>query len=392
MRDTIHQLAYQYENYLIEQRRHFHRHPELSSQEVETCKHICAQLKEMNIPYEMVGPTDIVGKIEGGKPGKKVAIRADIDALPVTEETPVSFRSENPGVMHACGHDAHTAILLATAKCLMEIRENLKGTIYLCFQSAEETGGGACAIVDYLKNQGGVDLAFGTHVIAAVPKGVMVIPTGAMMAGAGNFEITVTGQGGHGSRPDQSINPILPACNILQQIIAIPVNRHAPFDVCVVSPCIIQSGTVTNVIPNTAYIAGNMRYFKYGEKEKLVQTITTIAENTAQAYGATAKVTTKPGETPPVVNDSDSAKFAIESLKEQGIFQLYPFTEPATGSDNFGAFLQAFPGFYCIAGVKSSRAGTSSAQHNPLFDIEESALAPIVEFFVLHTWKFLESQ
>ena len=288
---TIKELIAQNEDYIIEMRREFHMHPELSYQEERTSRRICEELEKMNIQYEVVGRRNVIGIINKNKAGKKIAIRADIDALPVCEEVDLPFKSQTPGVMHACGHDGHTAMLLGIAKSLNELKDELNGSVYLCFQVAEEVGGGAAEeCVEYLQAHGGVDQAIGTHLMAQMPVGLIGIPDGAMMAGNTGFKIKVHGVGGHGSRPDLAVDPIRPACDILLKVQAIPVNRHDPFSTVVVSPCMINAGTKNNIIPNDAEIEGNLRFFKAGEDIEVIDLMRKIAENVAAAYGCTAEV------------------------------------------------------------------------------------------------------
>lgn len=239
---TIAELAAKYEQYVIDMRREFHENPELSHHEERTVRRIREELDKLGIPNITVGHNNVIGTLEGGKPGKKIAIRADIDALPVAEANEVPYKSKVEGVMHACGHDGHAAMLLGTAHVLSEIRDQLCGTVYLCFQVAEEIGAGADEIVAYLRSIGGVDQAIGTHLAGGDPAGVINLPDGPMMAGALGFEITVKGVGGHGSRPDRAVDPVKPACDIVLKIAMIPAQYHNPFDTCVVSPCQITAG------------------------------------------------------------------------------------------------------------------------------------------------------
>ena len=198
-------LAEKYDSYIIDRRRFYHTCPELSCEEKETVGLIKADLEAMGITdiHMCQNCYGLWADIKGGKPGKKIAIRADIDALPVAEANEVPYKSKVEGVMHACGHDGHAAMLLGTAHVLSEIRDQLCGTVYLCFQVAEEIGAGADEIVAYLKSIGGVDQAIGTHLAGGDPAGVINLPDGPMMAGALGFEITVKGVGGHGSGPDR---------------------------------------------------------------------------------------------------------------------------------------------------------------------------------------------
>ncbi len=381
------ELVQKQEAYMIAMRREFHQYPELSLQEERTSARICEELSKMGIPYEVVGQRNVIGILEGGKPGKKIAIRADFDALPVKEETGLPFQSQNEGVMHACGHDGHAAILLGTAKALSEIKEELQGTVVFCFQVAEENGVGAMEIVPYLQEKGGVDQVIGLHLMGCHEVGEIFLPDGAIMAGIGGFRIIVTGKGGHGSRPDLSINPIHPACQILLQISSIPTNRHSPFDTCVVSPCKIVGGTANNIIPDTAEIAGNVRYLRLGDAEVLMGEIRRIATNVAASYGATAELIHKKKMGIPVVNNAQCAQKGREIAQEMGLTVLPPH-DPNLGNDDFSWLLNEYPGFYANLGCHKEGADTNI--HNCRYDIDERSLALGAEFFVSYACDFLK--
>lgn len=385
---SIKEKAKALESYTIDLRREFHMHPELSHEETFTVKRICEELEKCGLPYEHVGLNNVVALLDTGRPGKTLAIRADIDALPVEEVVDVPFKSQIPGKMHACGHDAHTAILLTAAQIIVEEKENMNGKVYLCFQAAEEIGRGADEIVAYLKAQGGVDQVIGTHISGGDEPGTINLPDGPLMAGAWGFEIEVKGVGGHGSRPDKAVDPIKPACAILLAIAAIPAQQHDPFDTCVVSPCLFQAGTKNNIIPDTARIAGNIRFFKYGDGDKIVDAIRLQAENIAKAYGATATVVSEVMSPSPVINDPACAAFGREIAQEVGL-ELAPPKNPTMGSDNYAEFLAEFPGFYCDTGAHSSRPGTSGNHHNATFDLDESAFCKVVEFFATYAARYL---
>ena len=386
---TIKELIAQNEDYIIEMRREFHMHPELSYQEERTSRRICKELEKMNIQYEVVGRRNVIGIINKNKAGKKIAIRADIDALPVCEEVDLPFKSQTPGVMHACGHDGHTAMLLGIAKSLNELKDELNGSVYLCFQVAEEVGGGAAEeCVEYLQAHGGVDQAIGTHLMAQMPVGLIGIPDGAMMAGNTGFKIKVHGVGGHGSRPDLAVDPIRPACDILLKVQAIPVNRHDPFSTVVVSPCMINAGNKNNIIPNDAEIEGNLRFFKAGEDIEVIDLMRKIAENVAAAYGCTAEVERVVMAPLPVVNDKEAAAAGRALAAEQGLTVL-PQGDPATGSDDYAAFVHAFKGFYCVVGAKSDLPGTSGNHHNANFAIDEASLKVGATFMGEYAYNFL---
>ena len=383
---TIAELAAKYEQYVIDMRREFHENPELSHHEERTVRRIREELDKLGIPNITVGRGNVIGTLEGGKPGKKIAIRADIDALPVAEANEVPYKSKVEGVMHACGHDGHAAMLLGTAHVLSEIRDQLCGTVYLCFQVAEEVGAGAGEIVAYLKEIGGVDQVIGTHIAGELAPGTIQLPDGPMMAGALGFDITVKGRGGHGSRPDRAIDPIKPACDILLKIAMIPAQYHNPFDTCVVSPCQITAGNKNNIIPETAFISGNIRFFKYGDGDRIFEKIREIATCTAKAYGAEVELKSVPMAPNPLINDKAAAAQGRKIAEQVGLEVVE--LEPTAGSDNFADFLVDFPGFYCQTGAHLE--GASGNHHNPNFDLEESAFKKVVEFFATYTADFLK--
>lgn len=383
------QMTREIEQYVIDLRREFHAHPELSYHEERTTARIREELDRWNIPHETVGHGNVVGLLDTGRPGKSLAIRADIDALPMDEpDKSRPYCSQVPGVMHSCGHDSHAAMLLGTARVLSAIRDSLRGKVYFCFQVAEELGGGAPELVEYLQAQGGVDGVIGTHIDGGSDAGVIHLPDGPLMAGAHLYEITVQGSGGHGSRPDKAVDPIKPACDILLKIAAIPAQYHNPFDTCVVSSCQIHAGSASNIIPETAVIGGNIRFFKYGDDELLLERIRLVAENTAAAYGTTATVTHSVGARFPVINDPKMAALGREVAQSVG-FTFAPPHDPTCGSDNYAEFLAAFPGFYCDTGAHCKRPGASGNHHNPNFDLDESAFRRVVEFFSAFALRFL---
>ena len=382
-------LSQEVEPYVIAMRREFHANPEISFQEVRTTARIREELDKLGIPYETVGSGNVVGLLDTGRPGKTLSIRADIDALPMEEaDKTTPYCSKVDGVMHSCGHDGHAAMLLGTAKVLAQIQEELTGKIYFCFQVAEEVGGGAGEIVQYLKERGGVDCSIGTHLDGNSEAGVIYLPDGPLMAGAELFEIEVKGIGGHGSRPDKAVDPIKPACDILLRIAGIPAQYHNPFDTCVISPCQIHGGSANNIVPESVKIGGNIRFFKYGDCDKLMNRIRLIAENTAKAYGTTAVVTSAHSSPLPVINNPEMAAIGREVAQSVG-FVMAPPHDPTCGSDNYAEFLAAFPGFYCDTGARCTRPGTSGNHHNPTFDLEESAFRRVVEFFAAFAVRFL---
>lgn len=381
------EIAKGMEQYIIELRRDFHRHPEMPLEEARTCKRICEELSKAEIPYEIVGKYNVIAHLNFGK-GKKLAIRADMDALPIKEELEVEWKSQNDGVMHACGHDSHTAILLGVARGLMKMKESLDGQIYLCFQEAEEIGKCADECVDYLKAHGGVDGVIALHVQSGIEAGKIDIKAGTRCSGSEIFYIDIKGKGGHGSRPDLVVDPLEVACDIYQKLKTIAVYKHNPFDTIVVSPCMLSGGNRFNVFPDTAHIEGTIRYFKIGDGELVLDRIRKICETSAELYGAEVKVTNACAAKYPVINEKDSTERALSVAKEVGFEEAD--VEPSAGSDNFAEFLYAFPGCYCNIGSKSKREGSSEKHHNSRFDLDESVLSMSAEFFLRYTKEFMK--
>lgn len=385
---NIHEDAKKYEEYVIGLRQEFHRHPELSDQEVWTSGRICEELDKMGIPYTRVAGTNVVGLIDTGRPGKTIAFRGDIDALPVHEEANVPFKSEIDGLMHACGHDSHAAMVLGAARILNDHKDELSGKIYVCFQKGEEVGIGARDIVEYLREQGGVDKAFGLHIAANLPTGFISLTEGPSMAGACNWQVVVKGKGGHGSMPYASIDPIKPLAEILLRVTSLMVNRMDTLEPIVVSPCYFHAGTADNIIPETAEMRGTIRYFKEEALDRTLELVEQISRDIAASYDATATLTYSRGKTIPVDNDAASIAAAREVV--ENIDGLTAIQAPKLmGSDNFADFVHAFPGFYCFMGAGFDGPDGSLPNHHPRFTLDEKAFRLGVEFLTGCAVKFL---
>ncbi|WP_250816227.1 M20 metallopeptidase family protein [Clostridium swellfunianum] len=380
--------AARYEDYIIELRRHFHRNPELSFKEVSTSEVVCKQLEKMKIPYVCLEENCVVGLIEGNEAGKSLAIRADMDALPIEEETGLSFASQTKGIMHACGHDGHTAMLLGAAAMINEVKEELEGKVYLCFQSAEEIWGGAKVVIDYLERQGGVDEAISAHLWADIESGNISVVKGARMASADGFEIEVMGRGGHGSRPDQCIDPIRAASNIVLGITSIPTNRYKATEPLVVHVGAINAGSLGNIIPKSAKILGGIRSFSQEGKTAAWSLIHEIAENGAKMYGAEAKVTIL-GGVPSVVNHSESVERAQRVIDMIDVLKQDDY-EPICASENFGMYMEKYKGFMAFIGIRNKNKGLIYPQHHPKFDIDEAVLKEGARFFAEYAYNFLD--
>lgn len=382
-------LAEQNHDYVVQMRRHFHMYPELSTQEVNTSKTICEELEKMGIPYNSYPDYTVIGIIDSGKPGKTVLIRGDIDALPVQEETGREFASVNPGVMHACGHDCHGAMLLGIGKSLMEVKDQLTGKILLGFQVAEENLKGSRTMVQYVKDMGGADNSIALHVGAAENIGTISLPAGPFASGVITYKIIVKGQGGHGSIPHRAKDPIKPACDLLLRLSALPSNAIDAQDPIVFSTCAINAGTAANIIPDTATIMGTVRYFNKDLTQRIFDYIENLSQLICESYGVEREIDYMFDPMIPVVNDKAASLIGQQVAKDMGMNVI---TEgKGMGSDDMALLLDAFPGFYANIGCANPEKGIEHiANHNCRFDIDEDALALGTEFLMKSAYELLK--
>ncbi|WP_045389076.1 M20 aminoacylase family protein [Falsirhodobacter sp. alg1] len=354
-------------------RRDFHEHPELMYQEHRTAARVAELLRSFGVDevQEGIGRTGVVGVIRGKGPGTKViGLRADMDALPITELTGHPHASKNPGVMHACGHDGHTAMLLGAAKYLAETR-NFSGTAVLVFQPAEEGGAGAKAMIDDgLISRWGVQEMYGLHTNPGTPIGKYKTRSGPMMASADTFQITVTGRGGHAARPHECIDTMLTAAQIvvgLQGIVARNVN---PLQSAVLSVCACKTDSpATNVIPQVVTLGGTVRTMDPGVRDlieaRLIKTATAIAE----AQGATAEVLYERGY-PVTINDADATSHAIAVAEAIGGDNAVDSTiDPVMGAEDFAYYAEKIPSAFVFLGN-----GDTAGVHTPDFDFDDESI------------------
>lgn len=379
------ELAGQFRDEIIAFRRDLHEYPELSGQEIRTSGRIAEELDKLAIPYVIDEKRNVIGKLSGGKPGKRIAIRADFDALPIQENTGLPYASKVPGCMHACGHDAHAAGLLGTAKVLSALREELSGTVYFCFQMGEEVCEGAREIVTYLENEGGVDIAVSIHMASNSPVENFYYAVGPMMAGAVTWELKIKGNGGHGSSPWRCVDPIKPLCECLLRLTALSANRITPFEPYIISPCMIHSGTADNIIPNEASAAGTVRFYSSQRLEEITAVMESTAKGIAASYGAEAELFVG-DPCMPVVNDAASVEMAGQVWSELG-FSSHT-RAPMAGSDNFGEFLEKYKGFYCFSGAALPDDQDRNG-HTPEYAIDESAIIANTAFLSAFSYRFL---
>jgi amidohydrolase len=373
---------------LTEIRRKLHSEPELSWEEEQTTTFVCQYLNNLGVSYRRTEPTGVIATIIGGKPGKTVALRADMDALPVEElNTDLSYSSKETGKMHACGHDAHTAMLLIAAKALNEIKDELPGNVRLIFQPAEELAQGAKEMV----KQGAmeeVDNVFGVHIWSQMPTQKVSCTPGPSFASADLFKVTFKGKGGHGAMPHDCIDAAIVASSFVmnvQTVVSRTVDAQHP-SVLTVGKMVV--GTRFNVIAEIAVIEGTVRCFNPGTRDHIETQLQHYAHQVAAIYGATAEVEYIRG-TQAVINEEDSAKLVQQVASAAfGSAALYN-EKPTMGAEDFSFYLDKAPGSFALVGSGNPEKDTEWAHHHGKFNIDEDALATGAELYAQYAWAYL---
>lgn len=361
------------EAFLIAYRHELHRHPELSNEEFDTTLKIQTVLEKYQIEQiETDLPTGVFAKIEGGLPGPTVALRADIDALPITEETDLPYKSTKPGVMHACGHDFHISVILGAALLLNEKKASLKGTIILLFQAAEETGVGARKVLESgILNK--TEAVFGFHNDPSLPVGVLGTKTGALTAGVDRFVIRIHGKGAHGAKPNEGNDPAIILAQIIQAFQPIVSRNLKPDAHAVVSITQVHSGSTWNVIPAEAFLEGTARTFSPEDRQKVEERIRTIITGIAVANDARIEIDWF-ASAPSVLNTEEWVDLALEVSREVG-YDTRIVKESAIGED-FAYYQEEIPGVFVMIG-----SGGPYDLHHSKFQIDDQALPAAVQFF-----------
>ncbi len=393
MREGIKELAKKYKDELIKIRHHFHAHPEPSFEEYETTKYIAERLKEYGVDEIKVGcggkEVGVIATIKGKAEKPMIALRADIDALKMKEENEeLPYRSCNEGVMHACGHDAHAAILLITAKLLNDIKEDLPGSVRLIFQPAEEIGSGAEAIIK-AGGLDGVDAIAGLHVWSYLPSGVLGFRKGPFFAAVDEIEIKVKGKGGHGAAPQFAVDPVVIASNIVLALQTIVSREIDPLDSAVITIGKIEGGTAFNIIPEEALLVGTVRTFIPETREKVISRIGELSSGIAKAMKGDAEFIDN-YSTPALINDPDFTEFAINLAKDLfGEDRVIAEVEKNMGGEDFALYLERVPGTFFLLGTGDEKKGTDHPHHNPFFNVDDDALPIGVELFANIVYEFL---
>ncbi len=369
---NVNDLANKYEEYGIALRRDFHRNPEPSMKEVRTQERIISELKDLGLEGIKIAGTGVVAYIDGKSKGKTIGLRADIDALELREESTHEYASNNEGLMHACGHDAHAASLLLAAKILVDLRDTFSGRVKLMFQPGEEVAKGALAMIEE-GVMDDVDSIFGIHLWNDCQVGKISAEAGPRMASAGIFKINVTGKGGHGSMPHQGVDAGVVGAAILLNLQSIVSREISPLESAVVSVGIFNSGSRFNVMPGEAYLEGTTRCFSVEVNDGLKEQITRIAQSTAQAYRASASVDYQQ-IVEPTINDPAMSEIVLGSArKTQGEDSVVTF-EKTTGGEDFSYFTKYAPAAFAFVGSRRSSEDEAFPHHHPKFDIDERAI------------------
>lgn len=374
--NKIKELAHQLAPSFVEVRRHLHAHPELSYQEVQTSAYVQAQLKKMGIPFQVMSSTGVVGIIEGNNPNSRIlALRADMDALPIEEKNEVTYRSVNPGVMHACGHDVHTSVLLGAAQILFELRNQWSGTVKLIFQPGEEKnpGGASYMIRDGVLTDPAPQGIIALHVHPGLSCGQLSFRKGRVMASADEIYITIRGKGGHAAAPHLTADTLLIASHLvvsLQQIIS---RNNNPVTPSVLSICSIQGGNTTNVIPSEVKLMGTFRAmdekWRYQAHELIKKQTSSLVEGMGAEVDIHIDVGYPAVDNHPAFTD-EVWKRAADWLGKENVSE----TEIRMGAEDFGYYSQQIPGCFFRLGVRNEAKGIVHQVHTPLFNIDEQAI------------------
>ena len=376
MLGKIKQLAKKYADSFVEVRHHLHANPELSFQEFKTSLFIQNKLNEMNIPFEVMASTGVVGLIEGKNPSKRIiALRADMDALPITEENEVSYKSVNTGVMHACGHDVHTTCLLGAAKILNELKSEWEGTVKLIFQPGEEKnpGGASLMIKEGVLKNPSPEKIFALHVNPFTEAGTFSFRGGMIMASADEIYITIKARGGHAAAPQLTADTILIASHLIVSLQQIISRNNLPFNPSVLSITSIQGGNTTNVIPSEVKLMGTFRAMNEAWRFHAHELIKKQTIELVHAMGATADINIDIGY--PFVHNDEALSASTRTLAEEFAGkENVTETELRMGAEDFAFYSHEIPACFFRLGVGNVEKGIVSGVHTPTFNIDESAI------------------
>jgi len=375
---------------LINIRRHLHQYPELSFEEHETSNYIRSILEAWNISYQQVGETGVIVDIVGEKGnGAHIGIRADIDALPIQENTGLPFSSKNEGIMHACGHDGHTTILLGTVYMLNRFKDQFLGRVRCIFQPGEEADGAAKQMIEQgVLDNPKVNEMLALHLWPHIPFGTIGVKDGPITASCDQFKIMIKGKSGHSARPHQAIDAIAISTHVIQALSHLVVKENNPIDPIVIHIGKISGGVASNVVADGVMMEGTLRSLVKDNRVRVKERLIQLVQNLVESYGGKAEVMYADGH-PAVINDKKVTKVVAESVKElYGEEALVRLKEPSMGGDDFGAFAERVPSTYFRLGIKKENELCYDL-HHPQFQFDERIIAVGVEVFTLSVLKRL---
>lgn len=390
--NKLYETILQEEANMIAFRRELHQYPELSMEEYETTKRIARELDKVGLSYKFMEPTGLVGEIVGGKPGKTVLLRADIDALPIYEVTrDLEYCSKNDGVMHACGHDTHASMLLTALKALNKEKADLQGTVRFVFQPSEENGQGALKMIEQGVTEG-VDNVFGIHIQSGVRTGVVMCPEGEMMASHDLLTVNFTGKGGHAARPEKCVDAAVMASSFVMNTQAVVAREMSPIESVVVTIGKMEVGDRFNVIAERAHLEGTVRTFNPVTREKAETVLKRYAQAVASMYGGSVEFGYQ-HVTQPVNNDAVSAQrvqalasefFGEENVVKQG---------KTTGGEDFSFYMVngGVPGAFAVVGAQSDDEATHYEHHHNKFNVDEAALKNGARVLAEYAYRYLNN-
>ncbi len=387
---SVDELIAEVKQDVIKWRRYFHQHPELSFEEKKTSQIVYDTLQSFgNLEVSRPTKTSVLAKLKGDQPGDVLGIRADMDALPIQEETDLAFASQNPGVMHACGHDGHTAMLLGAAKILTQLKSQVKGEIRFIFQHAEEKHpGGAIEMVE-AGVMDGVDKIIGLHLFSPIPLGKIGIVSGALTSNSDTFDLKIIGKGGHSSQPDTAVDPIAIGAQVITNLQHVVSRNTDPLEKIVISVTEFHAGTAKNIIPDSVALGGSVRTFSKDVRAEAVKLIERIAQGVTAAHGASYQLNYNYGYGS-VINDPVLTQKVEETVRDV-LGEDYVYHAPPTmGGEDFSAFLQKAPGCFIPVGAGNVEKGIIHPHHHPKFTVDEEALEDGVKIIVNASFKLLD--
>ncbi len=390
--DQIRKRITELNSELIDLRRDFHRHPELGFEEYRTAETIESYLGKLGLNTRRMTQTGVVALLEGAKPGPVLMLRADMDALPVTEENEFDYRSQNVGVMHACGHDAHMAMLLVAARILSENKADIAGTVKFVFQPNEEIAGAIHMIEDGVLENPAVDAVMGIHIWTPVASGKIAITPGPVMGGLDVFKMTIHGKGGHTGVPEDAVDPVIAAANVIQTVQVIQTREISNLKSTIIMFGKIAGGTKSNIIPEEVYLEGSIRFLYPGgpdSEEQPTQRFIRIAEQVCKTHRCTCEIDIV-HENIPLINHAEMVKIAKEAAQEVFAGEKNIIDNQTIASEDFSEFSAKVPGVFMFLGSGNEKKGTHVSHHNPCFKIDEDTLPDGVAMYVKGTLNFFK--